>query len=96
LHPPENFDQELFIAKPQMTHLIDKLINLGMVERLPDKIDRRIINIKLIEKGKTTLEESKNLIRKNIRRKLSCLKDDELKELSVSLKKLRDIGAKLE
>lgn len=94
--PVSEIGRRLLISKPQMTHLINKLISLKMVGRLPDKADRRVINIKLTEKGKMVLEEYRDLIRKNIRRKLSCLKDDELEELSISLRRLRDIGSKLE
>jgi DNA-binding MarR family transcriptional regulator len=94
--PISEIGRRLLISKPQMTHIIDKLIKLDIVERLPDKTDRRIINIKLNNNGKKELEKNQNLMRDNIRNKLSSLKERELEELSVSLRKLRDIGAKLE
>ena len=47
----------LQIAEPQMTHLIDKLVDLGLVKRQTGTGDRRTINIVLTSKGKTTLEE---------------------------------------
>jgi DNA-binding MarR family transcriptional regulator len=93
--PVSEIGKRLLIPKPQMTHLIDQLISLAIAERQPDTRDRRIIKIALTDKGKITLEECKGLMRSDIRQKLSCLKDEELAELSVSLAKLRDIGAKL-
>lgn len=84
------------ISKPQMTHLVDKLISLRYVKRLPDANDRRIINVTLTDRGKTTLETCKELIRDNIRQKLSSLEDDDLAELSASLKSLKAIWSKLE
>ncbi len=94
--PVSTIGEKLLIPKPQMTHFLDKLTSLGVVERLPDARDRRIINVVLTSKGKTVLGECKELIRDNIRKKLAYLKDDELEELSVSLRKLRGILLKLE
>jgi len=93
--PVSEIGKRLLIPKPQMTHLVDKLIRLGLVERLPDTQDRRIINIALSDKGKITLQKCRKSVRNNMRKKLSCLKDEELEELSVSLRKIRDIGSKL-
>lgn len=54
LHVAE-IGERLQIARPQMTHLIDKLVDLEIVERHTDKTDRRMINIVLTDKGRTTL-----------------------------------------
>lgn len=94
--PVSAIGEKLLIPKPQMTYFLNKLISLGIVERLPDARDRRIINVVLTNKGKTVLEECRELIRDNIRNKLAYLKDDELEELSVSLSKLSGILSKLE
>jgi len=88
--------ERLQIPKPQMTHLIDKLVSLEIVARHTDVADRRIINITLTDKGRKMMEEQDHLIKGSIKEKLSCLTDEELQELSVSLRKLRDILSKLE
>jgi len=85
----------LLIPKPQMTLFIDKLIRLGLVERLPDTSDRRIINVSLTDRGKLVLDEARALIGDNIREKLSCLNTEEFEELAASLRKLREIGSKI-
>jgi DNA-binding MarR family transcriptional regulator len=79
-----------------MTHLIDKLVDLEIVERHTDKTDRRMINIVLTDKGKTTLEEHDKSIRKAMKDTLSCFSDKELDDLSDSLRKLRDLLSKLQ
>lgn len=94
LHVAE-IGERLRIARPQMTHLIDKLVDVGIVERQADTIDRRMINIVLTDKGKTTLKEHDSNIRKAMRDTLSCFTDEELDDLSDSLRKLRDILSKL-
>ena len=86
---------KLQIPKPQMTHLIDKLENLGIVTRQVCSTDRRIINLTLTDKGKRIIEELDRVIKETIKVKLSSLSEDELNELSVSLEKLGDILCKL-
>ena len=95
LHVTE-IGERLQIPRPQMTHLIDKLVALDMVERQPDARDRRIINIALTGKGKTLLKKHRRMIEDTIKKSLTSLTDEELEELSTSLRKLRQILSKLE
>jgi DNA-binding MarR family transcriptional regulator len=85
----------LRIPKSQMTRLMDRLVNLGMVERQTDAADRRIVNVALTNKGRDTLEEIDQLIRDSMRANLSCLTNEELEELSVLLRRLRAIFSRL-
>lgn len=85
----------LLISKPQMTRLIDELIDLGMVERQPDETDRRKININLTEKGKVMVERFRETIKGVIKTRLSPLPEKDLVELSATLKKVLEIGSKV-
>ena len=84
------------IARPQMTHLIDRLVELDIVERETHSEDRRMLNIRLKDKGKTIIKEHDKQIINATHEVLSCLTDEELEELSISLKNLKDIFSKLE
>jgi DNA-binding MarR family transcriptional regulator len=95
LHVAE-IGEKLQIAKAQMTHLIDKLVDLNMVERNIDTADRRTINVALTDKGRTFLEIHENNIMNAVREYISCLEDDELEALSNSLRVLRDTLLKLQ
>jgi MarR family 2-MHQ and catechol resistance regulon transcriptional repressor len=88
--------ERLRIARAQMTHLVDKLVDLGIVERQMDTTDRRMTNIVLTGKGGAFLKERDSDIRNAVKETLSCLTDEELKDLSDSLRKLRDILSKLQ
>ena len=88
--------ERLRIARAQMTHLVDKLVDVGMVKRQIDTADRRMINIVLTNKGKTTIEEHDSCIRRAVRETLSCLTDEELADLTDSLEKLRDVLSRLQ
>jgi len=95
LHVTE-IGERLQIPRPQMTHLIDKLVYLEMVERQPDAKDRRIINIALTSSGKTLLKKHRRMIEGAIKTSLTSLTDKELAEVSTSLRTLRRILSKLE
>ena len=94
--PVAAIGNRLQIPRPQMTHLIDKLVQLEMVSRQPDEDDRRIVNIALTEKGRATFEENAARIVGGVSERLSSLSPGELKELSASLRRLRDILSKLQ
>lgn len=88
--------ERLQVARAQMTHLIDKLVDMEMVERQADSKDRRVTNIVLTDKGSAFLEKHGGNIRKATKEILSGLTDEELAELSASLEKLRDILSRLQ
>jgi len=95
LHPAV-IGERLVIAKAQMTHLIDKLVELGFVKREMDATDRRTLNITLTQKGSDVLDEQENLVLNAVRDNMSALADRELEALSDSLRSLRDILFKLQ
>ena len=95
LHPAE-IGERLLVARAQVTHLIDKLVDLGIAERQTNTTDRRMTNILLTSEGKALFEEHDSNIKNAIKETLSHLSDEELESLSGSLGKLRDILAKLQ
>ena len=95
LHAAE-IGERLQIARAQMTHLIDKLVELDIVARENGISDRRTVNITLTEIGKVTVEEQYKDIRNVIREALASLTEEELQELATSLMKLRDILVKIQ
>ena len=95
LHAAE-IGERLQIARAQMTHLIDKLVELDIVERQNGTSDRRTVNITLTDTGKTTIAKQDKDIRNVIREALDSLTGKELEELSTSLMKLRDILVKIQ
>ena len=86
----------LRIAKAQMTQVIDKLAALNIVERKVDTADRRTSNIALTGQGRIILEEHDNILVSAARETMSRLTDEDLEDLSNSLRKLRDILSKLQ
>lgn len=94
--PISEIGKKLSVPRPQMTHLTDQLISLGLVIRIPDAEDRRITRIGLTAGGRSVLAKCKELVRENVKNKLSYLGKEELAELSLLLKRLGIILAGLD
>jgi len=82
---------KLSMPKPHVTAQIDKLIAENSVERLDDPNDRRIINIKLTEKGKEDFNVIKQVIGVEMRQRIQRLDQERVKTMLDSSQQLRDI-----
>ena len=82
-------------SKPNMTALIGKLIREGLVDRVQEKTDQRIIRVELTEKGRKFIDERKKIAKEAIRANLEPLAEQDLNELCESLEKINRIIAKL-
>jgi MarR family 2-MHQ and catechol resistance regulon transcriptional repressor len=85
--------RRLQIAKAQMTQVMDKLSDLGLIERKTNPEDRRAINVSLSERGRTVLEANKVRLRNAVKETMEALSDEDLAELSASLRRVQDIMA---
>ncbi len=88
--------KQLFIAKQNMTKLIDRLMNDGLVDRKNDAADRRIINIIITEKGREFLKEKKQGLKRIVGENISKLSDADIESLDSFLRVIRTIVLKLE
>jgi MarR family transcriptional regulator, organic hydroperoxide resistance regulator len=82
--------EKLLIAKAQMTHLLDRLVEYGLVEREMNAADRRTINISLTEKGKNFIRERGECFVNTLKENMDTLSKEELEALSTSLRYVRD------
>jgi DNA-binding MarR family transcriptional regulator len=78
----------LAITPPSATSLVDTLTRLGMVRRVLDKEDRRIIRIVITPKGTRYLKESFEKIEGKIKEKLGILTPKEQEDLANILSKI--------
>jgi DNA-binding MarR family transcriptional regulator len=94
--PASELAKRFLILKPQMTRLIKELANAGLVKKQPDINDRRVTYISLTPSGEGILKQCRKLIKSKIKRRLTCLDEREIEELSLFFAKMRDIASKLE
>lgn len=86
---------KLSMPKPHITSLVDKLIVEEMVERLYDPNDRRIVNVRITEKGLADFNAIKFEISQELRHDLELLAKDEIEILSLASKQVKDILLKI-
>jgi len=93
--PMSELGKCLLVSKPNITFLVDHLVEDGLVKRVPDESDRRVIYIHLTEKGKQFVQRKKEQALAMITDKLSTLGDLDLDDLSKSLDKVIAVLTKL-
>lgn len=89
--PISEVAKKLFISTPNMTKLLNKLIDEDMIERIPGEKDRRVININLTEKGNIYLENKFLEFESSLKDKFSPLSQDKLEKLNDSLITLKEV-----
>ncbi len=76
-----------------VTSLVDRLESRGLVRRVPDGRDRRVINVQLTPDGEALFEQIYPEARQGISEIFATLNQRELHALTESLRKLRNRGA---
>ncbi len=94
LHIAEIGDR-LHIARAQMTQLIDKLVQLRLVERRTDLADRRTTIVNLSDYGRDVWKEHKAGGIHAVKETVAQFPDEDLQALSDTLGKLQDILSRL-
>lgn len=88
--------KKLFISKPQMTIIVDKLAKSELVCRIYNNKDRRTININLTKKGNEYCENLLETFKENLRHKLITLSKEDLTTLLNSIEITESILKRLE
>lgn len=94
--PITKIGKQIHVSKSNMTSLIDKLVEEGLAIRIPDKHDRRVINIAITDKGNDLLRDWRKHADDEIKKSLSSLADEDLERLYQSVENIKDILKKLE
>ena len=87
--------RRLGISNPNMTPLIDRLIEKGYAERLSDSKDRRVIKIAISEKGRRFVASRRRLVRNEIKKNLSTLSIEEVLTLSGAIETFKQVIARV-
>jgi DNA-binding MarR family transcriptional regulator len=75
------------VTMPTMTEMIDNLEDAGIAERIRDSHDRRVIKVRLTEKGKMLRKQFMGKRRNELKNILSNLSRNDRKELMEALAK---------
>ena len=84
------------VSKPYMTALVDKLIDEGLVERITDPDDRRVVIIRITPAGRDAVRDFRKAAREALVRRLSSLSSQDIASLNESMKNIRSVLARLD
>lgn len=87
--------KRLFIPKPNTTTIVNRMIEMDLVERFNDENDRRIVMVRLSKKGYETNKLLNEGIAEDILNKLNILTDEELDTLYHSLLNVENMLTKI-
>ncbi len=83
--------RRLHISRPNMTPLIDRLVEDEMVIREPDAEDRRVIKIAITRKGLDLMAAGRKRMKETMGKVFSEFTEEELARLSGSLETLKTL-----
>ncbi|MFQ5970178.1 MAG: MarR family winged helix-turn-helix transcriptional regulator [Nitrososphaerales archaeon] len=86
--PMVDLAKEQFISPPALTSIVDSLEKQGLVERLRSKKDRRIINIKITNKGKKLFAQAQPLYKRFFEKVMRSLTKQEISVLLTAFEQL--------
>jgi MarR family 2-MHQ and catechol resistance regulon transcriptional repressor len=84
------------VSRPYMTMLVDRLIADGLVERVPDPEDRRVVNVMITEDGRDAVRAFMKNFRETVIGNLSSLDSADIVSLHESMRLIKSIASKLE
>jgi DNA-binding MarR family transcriptional regulator len=85
----------LGISAPNLTVLVEKIVEKGFIERVSSHLDRRIIKLVLTDSGEAFLEKQKAVILKQLEEKMEILSHDDKSMFLESIKNIKNILLKI-
>lgn len=86
----------LNVSRPNMTPLLDKLVELGLADRQSCDSDRRVVNVAITEEGDAFCEQVFHTFSNKIQERLVLLPEEDLSHLSETLNELKQILLKID
>ena len=83
------------IAKPNITPLVDRLVNAGLVDRVRSETDRRVVNIVILEEGRERLRQIQNALNAHVAGWQNTLSAEEFTRLESALADILTILSKI-
>jgi DNA-binding MarR family transcriptional regulator len=85
---------KLSISRSHMTGHIDQLVKEGLLKKVPDNKDRRIIRVTTTSKGRAVRDKYLKIFEKHIEDKLTILSPEELEEYYTCIDTIQNVVSK--
>jgi DNA-binding MarR family transcriptional regulator len=86
-----DLSHRLRVSAGSLTTMINRLIEAGLVERTRSQLDRRVVTVKLTEKGRQLLQASKQRAMRRLHALLDDLPPQEQARLNNALSEVVDV-----
>lgn len=86
--PMKYYSDRMMIPKSNLTVIADKLIEEGLLERKLEPNDRRVITLKITDKGKEQLLKFRKILKEEMLKKLEVLDDEDIRKLNKLIKEI--------
>lgn len=84
------------MKKQNMTYLTNKLVEEGLIKRLHDMSDRRVIKITLTPKGNEYLDQWRRSKIEETKRDFSFYDDEDMKKICSSIENIKQVFLKID
>jgi len=84
------------VSRPYMTMLVDRLMADGLVERVSDARDRRVVKVAITEEGRSVIKGFHKDFRETVIRNLANLDSTDIASLHESMRLINSVATKLE
>ena len=84
------------MKKQNMTYLTNKLVEDGLIQRLHDMSDRRVIKIALTSKGDEYLDKWRKNKIEETKKDFSFYNDNDIKEICSSIENIKQVFTKID
>ena len=83
--------QQVALTSGGITRLVDRVVEAGLVERVPCPTDRRVYYAALTPQGEDTLRQAVTVHAANLRQAFAAFSEQDLRTLDALLDRLRDV-----
>ncbi len=83
-----DISKQFGIAKPNITPLVDRLVDAGLVDRSRSETDRRVVNIVILEAGRQRLRDIQAALDEHVKTWQASLTKEEFLRLDSALNEL--------
>lgn len=93
--PTSFYSDMMMVPKSNVTAASNKLVEDGLIKRLPSSTDRRIINLEATDKGKEYIAFYKKQVETAMMDKLEVFPDEDIERLEVVINELKSLINKI-
>lgn len=94
--PMKVFSDKMHISKPNLTKLVNHLIDEGLVVRSHSEEDRRIILLDITEAGREVVKSHYEMMIEEVTKMFEVFEDNEVEELSHHISEINRLISKLD